>query len=368
MKAKLLSCVVVLSAWLLATVGAASQQVQKQKPPPKLGAMAVFGHVRYADGSNVPGVTARLVGTSLSAFTDEQGLFIMDVPRAVLDTLAMHLASGPVELELSYFTLWQKRVKLTKRLPKELTKLSVNVEVAPEKIEVTTTVAPYTAALGPEIYRTSEHKETYSTAGTPKLPEIPLFPIKPPAPTAPELLLPPGLLAGSGTLSGAGARLQQLLGPAGYAGYTRYYAYPGGFALTTRIERTDEAVKPFPLPDRWNVNSSPQTNWKNWFQSWWGRVPEGHFRVLVFIVTKGDAVADYSMNPASIAPLVRQWAASGAGVLPRSYDTEPYTTGHRCTVWVYELKRPVGSSSASLVDNGHSVLEHLAQSGVRLSP
>lgn len=346
---------------------AALPAIARALPAPRTGTLRLQGQVLGPDSSAAPGVTISLAATPL-ATTDEQGNFDFTVPDAVMEKLP----DAWVAIDFTYFSLWQQTVRLGQKAPPNRCSLRVWITMTPYKTVVKEDYRyPPRGPLprlpagypvdGPGQPGT-RITESAIANGSQQLPVMPNFPTRPPSPSTPEQLLPVGFLAGATTLGAADARLSAALDRAGYNGRTRYYAYPNGYARTTLIEGIDGEGRPLPLrPQRWPSDRPPKMNWHEWLKNLVVATP-GHFRVLVFIVSTADVASSGTTVTAEAA---RDWVRVGPGILPSFLGSMPYSSGHHCTVWVYEFQKDPGPGQRTQpVTSSYVTLEHLTKSGI----
>lgn len=142
-----------------------------------------------------------------------------------------------------------------------------------------------------------------------------------------------------------------------------YYYVPGGFALTTRLERMDDDGAPV-LTDRWILSvARPDVSWSliGYIQAL-TTATVGHFRVLTFVVT--DQPFSPSDEPADTAT-IREWAVLGENVLPREVREQPFGDGVEVTALVYEMSKTRGARDVVVHVPGHLLAaQHLRKLGV----
>ena len=145
------------------------------------------------------------------------------------------------------------------------------------------------------------------------------------------------------------------------AGYDdrAYYAVPGGFALATRIERIDRSGRPLSEPTRW-VGSRGRRAWtlEAVLRELAG-VPVGHYRTLVFVFSD---TAFQASNAAVSEAMAERWRTGGLNRLPAGLRAMPYGDDFRCDVLVYEFQQDNADGTATFIEAGLSVRQHLAAS------
>jgi hypothetical protein len=195
-------------------------------------------------------------------------------------------------------------------------------------------------------------------------PETPSFPWPPPLPTS-KAAIDRGLLAQDpASLGDVAGRLTAALKLAGYdAGNRSFYSVPGGFALATHMEQIEEDGTPKPGSLRWSTNLPPRALFSlGDFIHALFNANEGHYRVIVFVVT--DAAVANSGDPATEAQ-AHAWLNNGLAQLPASIAQLPFGQGYECTALIYEFRK-VASESAPIAnpDGAPSAVEQMQRSGI----
>jgi hypothetical protein len=145
-----------------------------------------------------------------------------------------------------------------------------------------------------------------------------------------------------------------------------YLGVPGdGFALLTGLEQVDEDAAPLTtgrFSDIIMVDPSAAESPGAWLQEFIAALlfaPEGHFRVLAFIVTDVPVSEDPNLQ---IDPdILGDWEARSVSSLPPSLRDIPYGSAHDVTVLVYEFVKETDDGPATLATQ-HSVQTHLRSS------
>lgn len=157
-------------------------------------------------------------------------------------------------------------------------------------------------------------------------PPSPFWPLPPPSA---RTVLPAGALGSdSKTLGDVWARLRSAIDRSGYPAQA-VHPVPGGFAIATRIERIDADGRPMPPPARWSAAIPIGTvhSLGDYIRAMF-QAPEGHYRVIVFIVN------DRANAPgAGVATqgLAASWIDSGADGLAPALKKQRLSPQHRVT-------------------------------------
>jgi hypothetical protein len=143
---------------------------------------------------------------------------------------------------------------------------------------------------------------------------------------------------GATALKDVGLRLENVLRQCGY-GQFGYYAIPGGFALTTRLEQFKADGAPADGPYRWTTDiPNPKV-----FSFEYLRIllegKTGHYRVIVFAVTDDSFFAQNEGKVVS-AEQADKLAIEGANKLPDSLGNVTYSDRHWCAALIYEFEKP----------------------------
>ena len=191
-----------------------------------------------------------------------------------------------------------------------------------------------------------------ATTNAPSL-TMPNFPWPPPEASA-SMELPKEFLRGATNLSRADALISSALLICGYAERS-YYQVPGGFALVTRLERTNPDGTPKSLPHRWSVDVSPTEKFALAdYTKALATADAGRFRTIVFVLSS------HSLAQSPTKTTGRQWLTNGVNALPKPVGDAAYSTRHACTVLVYEFDVPEMNTAAVLVKpSGLSCKVHL---------
>lgn len=170
----------------------------------------------------------------------------------------------------------------------------------------------------------------------PSAPAIPRFPWPPPEPTSRVTLDRNRCGAGADTLGAVARRLQDALDQAGYYEHS-YYAAPGGFALVTRLEQIEFDGTPKPPPQRWSAAPPRHQifSLRDYLRALF-TAPQGHYRVIVFIVNdRAFASSGETVNSEDALG----WLQSGLDRLPATLADSAFSDAHACTVLVYQFIR-----------------------------
>jgi len=168
---------------------------------------------------------------------------------------------------------------------------------------------------------------------------MPEFPWPPPQASA-LYVLPRNLIVAEGGLNRlilkhVDSRLTKALAKCGYH-EKRYYAVPDGFALVTRLEQIDERGRP--KEPRWSteIGRPFHTFSLSTYLKALLLAPEGHYRVLVFVVTTCP-FATLGKRPTEQE--TKEWLSGGLNVLPSFLSNRAFTKQHRATMLIYEFEK-----------------------------
>lgn len=240
-------------------------------------------------------------------------------------------------------------------------------------------VGPYDYAPTNEPGAEPEPPMAYQTAPAPPYPtaypsapappatrdEMPAFPWPPPKASALRDLPLVWLVDDPATsrLGDLDARLTAALDRVGY-GQRSYFRVPGGFALSTRVERIAPDGTPEAGAERWALDESAARIFSliDYLKALLLARP-GRFRVLVFTVTPqsfATSGAEVSADEAAA------WVTGGANRLPAALGAvELASAPFACTVLIYEFERSAESDPARVVVPGRlDGREHLVRAGL----
>jgi hypothetical protein len=194
-------------------------------------------------------------------------------------------------------------------------------------------------------------------------PPLPAFPWPPPDPTSETVIAARRLGGGSlpPTLGAAAERLESALRGLGY-GRLRFYWIPEGFVLVTRLEQIAEDGSLLPETERWTTELTERDFSLRDLLRLLFVAPEGHYRVLAFLVTSepiGSAGRPATEEEAG------GWLSGGVDRLPEPVAALPFTAGHRCTAYVYQFQK-LGFDGEPIVNppGAPSADTHLERSGI----
>ncbi len=201
----------------------------------------------------------------------------------------------------------------------------------------------------------------------PQINAIPNFPWPPPAPSSQSVIALSRFISSGASpdpaslkLGDIDASLRHALDEVGVS-EASYYAVPQGFAVVTRLESIDASGTPKPEPERWGVATGVPTTFS---LSSYVRIlftaPEGHYRLIVFVVT-AQAFVGQSV-PVSREDAER-WLVAGANVLPNAIAAQQVRDGMVCTALVYEFNK-VGNQDAVILRPGIPARTHLVKLGL----
>jgi hypothetical protein len=139
-----------------------------------------------------------------------------------------------------------------------------------------------------------------------------------------------------------------------------YYSVPAGFAVVSKLERTDERGYPM---DR--ASPSPEAS-QHFSLSWYLRelfvAPPGFYRLIVFIVTDRSF---HQADALTTAAQAEDWLAFGSNTLPHGIAITPLSADVVCTALVYEFeKRDTQSSAIQRVPGRLATADHIQRSGI----
>lgn len=174
---------------------------------------------------------------------------------------------------------------------------------------------------------------------------IPRFPWPPPKPSAFASISRKLLVRGEGQakVGDVSDRLENAFNQAGY-GEKTWYAVPGGFALASRLEQFNPDGTPKEEPDRWSAKiRAPEVfGLKDLIRALF-TPQEGHYRIIVFIVTDQPfSAADKTVTPDEAS----KWVQKGAFNLPQVIREVDYTLEHFCEALIYEFDQPTRDNPA----------------------
>ena len=192
--------------------------------------------------------------------------------------------------------------------------------------------------------------------------DIPTFPWPPPEPTTLTVLERVMVADGVVSLGEVADRLTAALARAGYSERS-FYAVPGGFALATRLEQIDFDGTPKPEPGRWSAGFPPREVFSlSDFVSALFMAPEGHYRVIVFVVNdrpfsaSGEAVSSEEADA---------WLHGGLNLLPASIADLRFDQSHEVTALIYQYRK-VGHQGRPVAnpDGAAAAASQLERSGI----
>lgn len=184
----------------------------------------------------------------------------------------------------------------------------------------------------------------------------------PPRPTTRAVLERVMLGPSQGTLGQVADRLAVALRRVGYFERS-FYAVPGGFAMATQLEQIEFDGTPKPVPLRWSSALPPRRVFSiDDFVRALFTAPEGHYRVIVFVVS------DRPFATAPDAPSQNEalgWIGGGLDRLPTPLAELRLRDSHACTALVYQFRK-VGHAGVALANpDGATAAElQLQRSGI----
>jgi hypothetical protein len=192
--------------------------------------------------------------------------------------------------------------------------------------------------------------------------EIPLFPWPPPQPTTLTVLDQTLFEDGEDSLGQVANRLVAALERVGYSEGS-FYAVPGGFALATRLEQIQFDGTPKPEPGRWSAALPPREGFSlaDFVRALFS-APEGHYRVIVFVVN--DRAFATSSETVSREE-AQAWLHAGLNRLPASIADMPFERNHAITALIYQFRK-VGQEREPIAnpDGAAAAERQLERSGI----
>lgn len=189
------------------------------------------------------------------------------------------------------------------------------------------------------------------------------FPWPPPRASA-ETVMAPALLpeAGLRSLGEVANALEAALRDARYRRWS-YAPVPNGFALISQLEQMKPDGTPSPEPARWSTSlPSGAAMTLLQFVKALATAPEGHYRVIVFVVTDQPWQRTGPVPNSSVA---EKWLSSGWTRLPEQVRQRDYSPQFVTTVLVYEFRKTTDHSDASFIETGRlPAEEHLERAGI----
>ena len=192
--------------------------------------------------------------------------------------------------------------------------------------------------------------------------DIVSFPWPPPAPTTQTVLNRTLLVRDAVTLGDVAERLTTALEGLGYSEHS-FYRAPGGFVLATRLEQIEFDGTPKAEPLRWSAVLPPREVFSlGSFIDALFSAPEGHYRVIVFVVN--DQPFATAARAASQDEALA-WLRGGLNRLPDSIATAPLKNVHMGTALIYQFRK-VGQARAAVAnpDGAEPAVRHLERSGI----
>ena len=184
--------------------------------------------------------------------------------------------------------------------------------------------------------------------------DVPFLPWPPPRPT--YLVDVTGSLGKVRTLSEVSTGLGNRLQAKGYDNL-RYFSVPGGFAVTTLVERFEDDGKP--AKPRWVRSKQLRgASFADYFRALISG-EDGRFRMFALVVTNADmSVSHLHANQQD----VDRWDALGRPALSRELGAQRIARGTRLWMMVYEF-HPSADSKTRLVPTSASTVSSAAHRG-----
>lgn len=166
--------------------------------------------------------------------------------------------------------------------------------------------------------------------------QTPAFPWPPPRPTVRTVLDRGAVFADAASLGAVADRLSGALRAAGYES-PAFYSAPGGYAMVARLEQIEADGTPKPVPMRWSA-ALPQRevfSLGDYFRALFS-APEGHYRVVVFIVSDQPFATTAA---AASREQAAAWLHGGLNALPAAIADLPLDARHACTALIYQFRK-----------------------------
>lgn len=191
---------------------------------------------------------------------------------------------------------------------------------------------------------------------------IPHFAWPPPRPTSRTLVERTLLAEDNATLGSMANRLEVALTLAGYSERS-FFAAPNGFVLATRLEQIEFDGTPRPDESRWS-HALPRReifSLRDYMVALF-TAPEGHYRVIVFVVSDEPfAPSDEDVTESE----ARGWLHGGVERLPPEVANIAISDEHACSALVYQFKKQGHHREPILHPDGAPAADmHLVRSGI----
>jgi hypothetical protein len=235
--------------------------------------------------------------------------------------------------------------------PRHFTRAAPGAKKPPEggrRVEMAPAPSPPITAAPAEQPSPPRAKKSRAMVRALKKVEIPQFPWPPPEPSA-FARIPRKLLVkaeGQTKVGDVADRLDSAFEQAGY-GEKTWYAVPGGFALASRLEQYNPDGTSKDEPERWSaeIGAPAIFSLKDVIRVLF-TPREGHYRIIVFIVTNQPFSASHETVSADVA---REWVRKGAFKLPKAIREAEYTPEHYCEALIYEFEQDTRDNPAVFI-------------------
>src|SRR3546814_413007 len=192
--------------------------------------------------------------------------------------------------------------------------------------------------------------------------DTPAFPWPPPRATVRTVLDRDMTFGGAANLGAVAERLSDALHAAGYES-PAFYSAPGGYAMVARLEQIEADGTPKPVPMRWStaLPSREIFSLRDYFSALFS-APEGHYRVIVFVVS--DKPFATSRGAAS-REQAAAWLQGGLNLLPAAIANLPVSANHACTALIYQFhKQGFQGEAVSVLDGAPEASVQLRRTSI----
>ena len=140
------------------------------------------------------------------------------------------------------------------------------------------------------------------------------------------------------------------------------FGIPGGVAVITPLEQTDQDGVTLSDGSRWALDTPPlqQANFTKYLGALL-RGRQGYYRAFVFLFTTEVVIPSGSFSVADLRTLYR----GGALQPPKRAARQPVTPSHQLWVLVYEFNKTESATDpVSVIPGRFTAAEHLRRAGV----
>jgi|GEM_PF-1165948 len=278
----------------------------------------VSGYVRKPNGLAIPGFLIQVQGRNLSVVTANDGSYQLILNK---DEVLEFSHPGYVTIVINPFS--------DSRFDNSLMSISLTV--------------------------TEQAMHSLQTITLP----LKIFPVPYPSPSG-IYSLDKQLFSGFTSLENVNTILTRALDNCGYD-ERRYYYAAHGFALITEMEQTSEKGVSLSPPERWSARISQEVNDPLEYLKALFVVPQGYFRVFVFLVTDTDPSASGGGISEDDA---RKWLGLGYTSLPDEIKQIQLTSAHNFNLLIYQYKKEPGNPGVQIQEL--TAKEHFFQSHLSL--